>query len=235
MLRFHPARRRPIAVLGVFAVTIAIAALGTSLGQARSAHAAGATGTTGATQATDDPNNYTCNGHIQKGVAESGVSGTQVEYQFSCDGPITGYEIETEPHQVQYFDQAPLVKLAGVPSTTDSFSCSAFIPGVQINCTGQTSAAFEVITGQFVIADKNLCTEPRLDPILSVADATATATIGGTKSAPTASAVVTQYLSGPYDLGRPWGCKADKYGDDTRLGNRPPTIVLTGPPPSKKK
>ena len=235
MLRFHPARRRPIAVLGVFAVTIAIAALGTSLGQARGAHAADATGATGATQASDDPNNYTCAGHIQKGVAESGVSGTQVEYQFSCDGPITGYEIETEPHQVQYFDQAPLVKLAGVPSTTDSFSCSAFIPGVQINCTGQTSAAFEVITGQFVIADKNLCTEPRLDPILSVADATATATVGGTKAAPTASAVVTQYLSGPYDLGRPWGCKGDSFGDDTRLGNYPPKIELTGPPPSGKK
>ena len=235
MLRFHPARRRPIAVLGVFAVTIAIAALGTSLGQARGAHAADATGATGATQASDDPNNYTCAGHIQKGVAESGVTGTQVEYQFYCDGPITGYEIETEPHQVQYFDQAPLLKVAGVPSTTDSFSCSAFIPGVQINCTGVASAAFELITGQFVIADKNLCTEPRLDPILSVTDATATATIGGTKTAPTASATVTQYISGPYDLGRPWGCKGDRFGDDTRLGNYPPKLVLTGPPQSGKK
>jgi hypothetical protein len=128
-----------------------------------------------------------------------------------------------------------VVALAGVPSTLDSFSCSAFIPGVQVNCTGQTSAAFEVITGQFVIAGKNLCTEPRLDPILTVTQATATATIGGTKTAPTASATVTQYISGPYDLGRPHGCKADSFGDDTRLGNRPPKIVLTGPPPSKNK
>ena len=169
-------------------------------------------------------------GHIEKGAAEQGVSGTQVEYQFSCDGPITGYQIETEPHQVQYFDQAPLVALAGVPSITDSFSCSGFVPGVQINCTGQTSAAFEVITGQFVITGKSLCTEPRLDPILDVTDATATATLGGTKTAPTASATVTQYISGPYDLGRPYGCKADDYGGDTRLGNHPPKIVLPGSP-----
>ena len=84
--------------------------LGPSLVQASgTAHvAAGATGATGTTAATgatgtttpvtDDPNNYTCFGHIQKGVAEPGVTGTQVEYQFSCDGPITGYSIETEPH-----------------------------------------------------------------------------------------------------------------------------------------
>jgi hypothetical protein len=240
-----PARRRLIAVLGVLAVAIAVPALGASLGQARSAHAAqsahtaqsatGATGTTGATVATDDPNDYTCDGHIQKGVAESGVTGTQVEYQFSCDGPITGYQLETEPHQIQYFDQSPLVALAGVPSTTDNFSCSAFVPGVQVNCAGQTSAAFEVITGQFVIAGTSICTEPRVDPILTVTDAVATATLGGTKTAPTASATLTQYISGPYDLGRPWGCKGDSYGADTRLGNYPPKVVLTGPPPSTKK
>jgi hypothetical protein len=236
LLRSHPARRRLFAVLGVLAVAMALPALAASLGQARSVHAAqGSTGATGPTVASDDPNNYTCAGHIQKGAVEQGVTGTQVEYQFSCDGPITGYQLETEPHQIQYFDQSPIVALAGVPSTIDSFSCSAFIPGVQINCTGSASAAFEVVTGQFVTADKNLCTEPRLDPILTVTDATATATIGGTKAAPTASATVTQYISGPYDLGRPWGCKGDSYGADTRLGNHPPKIVLTGPPPGGKK
>jgi len=135
LLRSHPARHRLIAVLGVVTVAIALPALGASLGQARGAHAAqGATAATGSTAvASDDPNNYSCFGHIEKGAAEQGVSGTQVEYQFSCDGPITGYQIETEPHQVQYFDQAPLVALAGVPSITDSFSCGGFVPGVQIN------------------------------------------------------------------------------------------------------
>jgi len=228
------ARRRLLAALGVTAVALALPVLGPPLGQARGvAHAAqgstGSTGPTGSTVASDDPNNYRCFGHIQKGAKESGVPGTQVEYQFSCDGPITGYQIETEPHQVQYFDQAPLVALHGVPSATDNFSCSAFVPGVQINCTGVAATAFEVITGQFVIAGKSLCTEPRLDPILTVTDATATATIGGTKAAPTANATVTQYISGPSDLGRPEGCKGDRYGANTRLGHHPPKVVLTGP------
>ena len=164
--------------------------LGPSLGQARDgAHAAdGSTGATGSTVASDDPNNYTCAGHIQKGAAESGVTGTQVEYQFSCDGPITGYQIETEPHQIQYFDQAPVVALDGVPSVDRQLllqrvrarACRSTAPA-------STIAAFEVITGQFVIAGKNLCTEPRVDPILTVTEATATATIGGTKTAPTAT------------------------------------------------
>ncbi len=75
-------------------------------------------------------------------------------------------------------------RTSGVPSSIDSFSCSAFIPGVQINCTGATSAAFEVITGQFVVAGKSLCTEPRIDPILTVTDATATATSAGQRRLP---------------------------------------------------
>jgi hypothetical protein len=240
LLRSHPARRRLAAVLGALVTALAVPVLAPALLQADStapvsSGSTSATGATGSTTATDDPNNYTCVGHIQAGAAEQGVNGTQVEYQFSCDGPITGFAIETEPHQIQYFDQAPVVALAGVPSSTDAFSCSAFIPGVQVNCTGATTAAFEVITGQFVIAGKNLCAEPRLDPILTVTQATATATIGGTKTAPTASATVTQFLAGPYDLGRPWGCKGDLYGANTRLGNSPPTIVLHGPPTGAKR
>jgi hypothetical protein len=233
--RGHPTARRLRAALGVFTVAIAVSVLGPSLVSASgAAHAAagstGASGTSGATGATavsDDPNNYTCTGHVQKGAAEPGVTGTQVEYAFSCDGPITGYAIETEPHKIQYFDQAPVVTVAGAPSSTDSFSCDAFVPGVQINCVGDTSAAFEEITGQFVIGAKNICSEPRIDPILTVTDATAT--VGGTTTAPTA--IVTQYLSGPYDLGRPRGCKADQYAADTRLGSSPPKIVL----PARKK
>jgi len=237
-----PARRRLSAALGVLAAAIAVSALAPSLVQASgAAHAAqGSTGATGATGSTtpvasDDPNNYTCYGHIEKGKAEPGVTGTQVEYQFSCDGPITGYSIQTEPHQVQYFDQSPVVALDGIPSAVDSFSCNGFVPGIQINCVGQTSAAFEVITGQFVIGAKNLCAEPRLDPLLTVTQATATTTIGGTKTAPTATATITQYMSGPYDLGRPYGCKGDQYSGDTRLGSTPPKVVLPAHKPSTKK
>ena len=218
MPRSTHARSRLAAAAGVCAVAAALAVLGPALGQARGlAHAAqGSTGSTGATQATDDPNNYTCFGHVEKGKPESGVSGTQVEYQFACDGAITGYQLETEPHQIQYFDQSPVVALHGVPSVTDNFSCSAFVPGIQINCTGQASQAFEVITGQFVIAAANICTEPRIDPILTVTDATA------------AGGAVTQYIAGPYDLGRPWNCKGDPFGPDTRLGNHPPKVRLGG-------
>jgi hypothetical protein len=233
--RPHPTRRRLTGALGVLATAIAVSVLGPSLVSASgAAHAAAGstaasstTMATGATTVSDDPNNYTCTGHIQKGAAEAGVTGTEVEYAFSCDGPITGYSIETEPHKIQYFDQAPVVTLAGAASATDSFSCNAFVPGVQINCVGQTSAAFEKIAGQFVIGAKNVCNEPRIDPILTVTDATAT--LGGTAAAP--AAVVTQYLSGPYDLGRPRGCKPDRYGGDTRLGSIPPKIVL----PARKK
>lgn len=237
MFRSHPARRRLAAVLGVLATAIAVPALVPTLPGAGSTSvaASAATGATGSTAVSDDPNNYSCSGHIQKGAAEQGVSGTQVEYQFSCDGPISGYQIETEPHQIQYFDQAPVVALAGVPSSVDSFSCSAFIPGVQVNCTGSASAPFDVITGQLVVSGATLCNEPRLDPLLTVTQATATATLGGTKAAPTASATATQYISGPYDLGRPWGCKGDRYGANTRLGNNPPKVVLSGPPASSKK
>lgn len=235
LLRSHPPRRRRAPALGALVTALALPVFAPALLHADStapvsSGATSATGATGSTTATDDPNNYTCVGHIQAGAAEPGVRGTQVEYQFACDGPITGYAIDTEPHQIQYFDQAPVVALAGVPSSTDAFACSAFIPGVQVNCAGAASASFEVITGQFVVAGKNLCAEPRLDPILTVTQATATATIGGTKAAPAASATVTQFLAGPYDLGRPWGCRGDSYGANTRLGNSPPTIVLPGPP-----
>lgn len=228
----HPVhrRRRLLLALGVLACAAATPVLAPSLVQASGvAHIADAA--TGATGATDDPNNYTCHGHIERGAAEDGVTGLQVAYAFYCDGPITGYSIETEPHPIQYFDQSPLVTLAtGVASATDAFSCNGFIPGVQINCVGSTAAGGDVISGQFTIAGKSLCTEPRLDPILTVTQATATATIGGTKAAPTATATVTQYLSGRYDLGRPWGCKGDGFGSNTRLGDNPPTVVLPGRP-----
>jgi hypothetical protein len=239
--RSDPARRRLPAVLGVLIIAIGVSVLGPSLVQASGTAdvAAGATGATGTTSAsgstgattpvTEDPNNYTCSGHILKGDPEPGVTGTQVKYEFYCDGPITGYSIQTEPHTIQYFDQAPLLSLNGISPLTDSFSCNGFVPGIQINCVGLASGTQELITGQFVIAGKSICTEPRIDPLLTVVEATATATIGGTKTAPTATAVVTQAMSGPFDLGRPWGCRGDKFGGNTRLGSNPPHVVLPGP------
>jgi hypothetical protein len=226
------ARRRLAATLGVLAAAVALPVVGTSLVQADSIApvTTGGTGSTGTTGTTADPNNYSCTGSIAKGSPEAGTPGTQVKYQFSCNGPITGYEIETEPHQIQYFDASPTASINGVPST-DNFECQGISPGVELNCVGQSTAAGELITGQFTITGK-LSTEPRLDPILIVTEATATATAvsvpASTKSQSVTSPVtVTQSISGPFDLGRPVGEPHDAFSGDTRLGNHPPLAVLT--------
>jgi hypothetical protein len=211
---------------------VAIPVVGPSLVQADSITpvTTGGTGSTGTTGTTADPNNYTCTGSIGKGAPESGTPGTQVKYQFSCDGPITGYEIETEPHLIQYYDASPVLTINGVAST-DNFECQGITPGVEINCVGQSSAAGEVIAGQFTIGGK-LTAEPRLDPILIVTEASASATAvtvpASTKSQSVTSPVtVTQAISGPFDLGRPTNLPRDQFGGDTRLGNHPPVVVVT--------
>jgi hypothetical protein len=256
-----PVRRRLAASLGVLATATAVAVLGPALVQARDASIAtaptGATvsGGTGSTTTAPEPNDYTCTGSLAPGAKESGVPGTQVLYSFSCNGPITGYQIETEPHQVQYYDASPLLTIDGSASTVpgaDGFECEGAIPGVAIDCvtaTGLdgTSTASEQISGQFTI-NGPLWKEPRLDAILTVTDAipaataTATATpvtvkaFGSTGSTTVTSKVtatvsstsVTQYISGPFDLGRPKYEYKDAFDHDTRLGSNPPVVVLTG-------
>jgi len=235
----HARRRRLPLALAVIATAVAVAVLGPTLVSAGGAVAAasgstgasagsGLTSGTGATNVVEDPNRDTCYGHVEPGAPESGVSGPQVRYQFSCDGPITGYSIQTEPHRIQFIDESPVVALAGVPSTTDSFACNAFLPGIQINCVGAASAPFEVITGQFVIAGRSVCAEPRVDPLLTVTEADATVAVGGTPDAPTATTSLFQYIVGPFDLGRPHRCPGDGFGSDSRLGPHPPRIVLPG-------
>jgi hypothetical protein len=226
------ARRRLAATLGVLATAVAVPVFGPSLVQADSIQPipTSGTGSTGTTGITADPNNYTCTGTSGKGVPESGTPGTQVKYSFSCNGPITGYEIETEPHQIEYFDASPTASINGV-SSTDNFECQAITPGVELNCVGQSSAAGEVITGQFSIPGK-LTTEPRIDPILIVTEATASATAvtvpASTKSQSVTSPVtVTQAISGPFDLGRPADIAPDQFTGDSRLGNNPPVVVVT--------
>ncbi|MGA2469372.1 MAG: hypothetical protein ABSG64_01610 [Solirubrobacteraceae bacterium] len=218
LLNISPARRRLAASLGVLATAVAVPVIGPALVRADGIHS-GATAKT----ASADPNDYTCNGYIKAGTAEPGTPGKQVVYDFACNGPITGYQIDTEPHQILYYDASPVASLYSQP-TQDNFECSGFVPGVAINCTGASSVANEAISGQFSIGG-NLCTEPRLDPILTVTDATATGTYSSTTKLVTTT--VTQYMSGPFDLGRPQGCKGDLFGSDTRLGDNPPYIVLT--------
>jgi hypothetical protein len=149
-------------------------------------------------QAEDNPNNYQCAGHIVAGTPEEGSSETQARYTIACSGPISGYAIQTQaPVRTTGFQSAPLVtNEKGEAVTTDSFSCNGELPGFGFNCVGNTTAGFETITGQFAIGSK-LCGKPRVDPHLTV-----------TYAYLNEKKVITQAISGPFDLGRPHGCRA---------------------------
>lgn len=174
----------------------------------------------------DNPNNYECHGHIEAGKPEiPGEEEQQVQYQFACDGPITGYQIESNV-EVTGVGQSPLVTyyLKNEP-LTDSFSCGGELPGWAVNCVGATihGGRGEVITGQFSI-ETPVCQEPRVNPLLTVTYASVE------------KEVVTQAISGPFELGRPWGCKPDQYSKQLRLAPQAlPAQEKTGKGKHKKK
>lgn len=175
--------------------------------------------------AADNPNNYQCFGHIAAGTPEVGSSDQQVAYTILCTGPITGYQIETQV-PLSGFDSAPLVtNLQGQAVVSDSFSCGGEFPGYAFNCVGSTTAGAELITGQFTIEAK-LCDEPRVDPLLTVTDAYLNE-----------KKVITQAISGPFDLGRPHGCPASALGGSSRLPPSPDggTAKANGKHHSKRK
>jgi hypothetical protein len=159
-----------------------------------------------------NPNNYTCAGLIKAGAPEVGSEEQQVQYTFFCNGPITGYQLQA---------QIPLTGLEASPLVTgvqagnplpDTFSCSGEVPGYAENCVGSTTNSYERITGEFAIGTK-ICAEPRVDPLLTVAYAYLE------------KKVVTQAISGPFDLGRPTGCRPDKFSGGTRLNPKPVVVV----------
>jgi hypothetical protein len=163
-----------------------------------------------------DPNSYECAGHIGAGKREAGSEEQQVEYEFLCNGQITGYQLQTQL-PVTGIEGAPLVTNFQGQPTTDTFSCSGSFPGYAVNCVGtSTSGADERITGQFAIGWK-LCTEPRVDPLLTV-----------TYAYLNEKGVIAQAISGPFDLGRPLGCPATKASGKDRLS------AYQGPEPTKK-
>ena len=43
-----------------------------------------------------NPNNYTCLGRITAGTPEEGSEEQQVQYTFYCNGPITGYQLQSQ-------------------------------------------------------------------------------------------------------------------------------------------
>ena len=159
-----------------------------------------------------NPNQYNCRGLISKGAPEVGSEEQQVQYTFFCNGPITGYQLQA---------QIPLTGIEASPLVTgvqagnalpDTFSCSGEFPGFAENCVGSTTNSYERITGGFAIGT-TLCAEPRVDPLLTVTYAYLE------------KKVVTQAISGPFDLGRPAGCRPDEFSGSTRLNPKAPVVV----------
>ena len=89
-----------------------------------------------------------------------------------------------------------------------------FLPTWGLNCIGIYSGNMNRVVGQFSIDAKSICDEPRVDTLLTVVYATADA-----------NRKVTQYISGPYDLGRPHGCPRSKTGGT----NRAPAVIPDKP------
>jgi hypothetical protein len=164
-----------------------------------------------------NPNNLNCLGSTAAGQPEPGSEEQQVQYTFYCNGPLTGYQVQS---------QIPVTGVSSPPEVTDlakkilpdTFSCSGEVPGWAANCVGAAKQPYEVITGQFAIGTK-LCVEPRVDPLLTVTYAYLE------------KGVITQAISGPYDLGRPKGCKTDAYSGFSRFNPKP----LVTKKPAKKK
>jgi hypothetical protein len=172
--------------------------------------------------ASANPNNYDCGGHIEAGKPQPGDDSTQVQYVFACGGPITGYQIQPQIGDSGFSTDVSVFDVKGAPIVTDSFTCNGDFPGYGFNCVGKyTGDQYGKITGTFSI-DGKLCDEPRVDPLLTVVYASADA-----------KGVVTQALSGPYDLGRPRGCPKSALGGKTRIPSD--DALKAGAKPAKKK
>jgi hypothetical protein len=169
-----------------------------------------------------NPNNYSCFGSLAAGTPEVGSEEQQVAYAFHCSGPITGYQLQSQI-PVTGVQAAPLV--SNIPSgkpVNDTFSCSSEVPGYAEDCVGATVSQYETIAGQFAIASK-LCAEPRVDALLTVTYAYLE------------KGVVTQAISGPFDLGRPAGCPPDGQSGWTRLNPKPVLLAAAGKHNGKHK
>ena len=162
-----------------------------------------------------NPNNYSCIGNLAAGTPEVGGEEQQVAYKFYCDGPITGYQLQAQVPLTGVVASPLVTSNATGVASTDTFSCSGEVPGYADNCVGATKAGYDTIAGQFSIGSK-LCAEPRVDPLLTVTYAYLE------------KGVVTQAISGPYDLGRPSGCPPDADSGYTRLNPKPVKLSAKG-------
>jgi hypothetical protein len=168
-------------------------------------------------------NNYDCGGHIEAGPPQPGDDDTQVQYVFACGGPITGYQIQPQIGDTGFATDVSVFDQQNNAVTTDSFTCNGDFPGWGVNCVGKyTGDRYAKVVGTFAIATP-LCAEPRVDPLLTVTYATADS-----------KGVVTQYISGPFDLGRPHGCKASASSGQKRLATPKPIATATPKKATKK-
>jgi hypothetical protein len=159
-----------------------------------------------------NPNNYSCLGSVAAGQPEPGNEEQQVKYTFYCDGPITGYQLQAQVPVTGIQGQPLLTSIPAGNPLTDTFSCSGEVPGYAVNCVGLAKGGYETITGQFSIGSK-LCAEPRVDPLLTVV-------YGSIEKG-----AVTQAISGPFDLGRPKGCRPDALSGFDRLNPKPVAVA----------
>ncbi len=174
-----------------------------------------------------NPNNYSCLGGLAGGTPEVGSDEQQVKYAFYCNGPVTGYQLQSQvpltgvqsPPLVTATGTLPVAP-AGAP-LTDTFSCSGEVPGYAVNCVGGTKTGYETVTGQFAIGSK-LCDEPRVDPLLTVTYAYLE------------KGTIVQAISGPYDLGRPAGCPPNANSGFNRLNPKPVAAPAKGKKGKKK-
>lgn len=191
------------ALLGAFALSLTSPAFAAATS---SPSAPAAPSTAPAAPTGSNPNDYECQGRLSAGryEGEGHPEGTPIQYLFKCDGQITGYQVQT---------QVPITGIEGQPAVTnyqsqplkETFSCSGAFPGYAVNCVGATTAeAYERITGEFEIGWK-LCTEPRVDALLTVTYAYLE------------KGVITQAIAGPFDLGRPEGCPHTARSGKDRL------------------
>jgi hypothetical protein len=162
-----------------------------------------------------NPNNYSCLGSTAAGQPEVGSEEQQVQYTFYCDGPITGYHLQAQVPLTGVQSPPLVTSIPAATPLTDTFSCSGEVPGFALNCVGSAKAGYETITGQFAIGSK-LCVEPRVDPLLTVTYAYLE------------KGVVTQAISGPFDLGRPKGCPPDANSGYDRLNPKPVAVKKSG-------
>jgi hypothetical protein len=163
-----------------------------------------------------NPNNYNCIGSLAAGTPEEGSEDQQVAYSFYCNGPVTGYQLQSQV-PIAGSASAPVVSTlaAGAkagPQLKDVFSCGGELPGYAVNCVGLAKAGYELVGGQFAIETK-LCVEPRVDALLTVTYAYIE------------KGAIVQAISGPFDLGRPKGCKPDAFSGGTRMAPKAPAVA----------